>query len=88
VHLLTIIDRATRWVEAIPLKNMEAGTVAEQVVTGGVALFGVPATVMLDRGSQFTSVTWSRLCQQLEIQHILTTAYHPQANGMVECVHR
>jgi hypothetical protein len=26
--------------------------------------------------------------QQLGIKHNLTTAFHPQANGMVECVHR
>jgi transposase InsO family protein len=88
VYLLTVIDRATRWFEAVPLKNMEADTVAEQFVTCWVARFGVPATVTSDQGPQFTSATWSGLCRQLGTQYILTTAYHPQANGMVERVHR
>ncbi len=61
---------------------------AEQFVTCWVARFGVPVTVTSDQGPQFTSATWSGLCRQLGTHHILTTAYHPQANGMVERVHR
>ncbi len=38
--------------------------------------------------SQFTSAIWDALCQQLGIQHQPTTAFHPQANGMVERCHR
>jgi hypothetical protein len=34
VYLLTIIDRSMRWVEVIPLKDMEAGTVTQQFVAG------------------------------------------------------
>ena len=37
-----------------------------------------------DRGSQFTSALWSALCSFLGIQHVQTTAYHPEGNGMVE----
>ncbi len=39
-------------------------------------------------GVQFTSAVWSGLCQRLGINHKLTTAYHPQANGLVERFHR
>ena len=28
--------------------------------------------------------TWGDWCQKQGVQHITTTAYHPQANGMVE----
>jgi transposase InsO family protein len=31
---------------------------------------------------------WAAFCRQVGIKHIMTTAYHPQSNGMVECVHR
>jgi len=88
VYLLTIIDRSTRWVEAVPLRNMEASTCTDAFIANWVARFGVPGTVTTDRGTQFTSALWSSTCTSLGIKHVLTTAYHPQSNGMVERVHR
>ncbi len=41
-----------------------------------------------DRGRQFPSALWEGLCQNLQINHISTTAYHPQSNGLVERTHR
>jgi len=50
--------------------------------------FVIPAIITSDRGSQFTSSIWATTCQQLWVKHIITTAYHPQSNGMVERVQR
>ena len=36
------------------------------------------------QGTQFSSVTWTALCEKLAITHNMTTANHPQGNGMVE----
>ena len=88
VYLLTAVDRSTRWVEAIPLQNMEATTCVDNFISGWVARFGVPSTVTTDRGAQFTSAVWAAACTRLGIKHVLTTAFHPQSNGMVERVHR
>ncbi len=57
-------------------------------ISSWVARFGVPGTVTTDRGTQFTSALWSSTCTSLGIKYVLTTAYHPQSNGMVERVHR
>ena len=48
----------------------------------------MPARITTDRGTQFTSGTWGDWCQKQGVQHITTTAYQPQANGMVERIHR
>ncbi len=37
---------------------------------------------------QFTSAAWQDLCQSLGMAHHQTSAYHPQANGLVERFHR
>ena len=87
-HLFTVIDRTTRWAEAIPLSSTSAQACARALFRGWIARFGVPATMTSDRGSQFTSALWSALCSCLGIQHVQTTAYHPEGNGMVERFHR
>jgi hypothetical protein len=67
---------------------MAAATCVETFVSAWIARYGVPHTVTSDRGTQFTSETWSRLCNNIGARHITTTAYHPQANGLVERLHR
>ena len=87
-HIMTFIDRSTRWVKVIPLSSTTATACADALVAGWIACFGVPATVTTDRGVQFTSDIWAVLCKRLGINHITATAYHPQANGLVERFHR
>ena len=39
-YILTMIDHYSRWVEATPLANMEAKTVARQFIETWVSRFG------------------------------------------------
>ncbi len=87
-YLLTVLDRTTRWPEAIPLAAMTAADCAAGFFHGWVKRFGIPATITSDRGPHFASSLWSALCSLLNISHVQTTAYHPQANGAVERFHR
>jgi hypothetical protein len=81
-HLFTMVDRSTKWAEAIPLAGTTTADCVEAFLNGSVSRFGVPAVLTSDRGVQFTSAVWSGLCQRLGIHHKLTTAYHPQANWL------
>ena len=87
-YLFTIIDRFTRWPEAIPLPDCKTETCAKAFIFHWIARFGVPSGLVSDRGTQFTSELWAELNKILGIHASTTTAYHPQANGMVERLHR
>ena len=86
-HVFTVVDRSTRWPAAYPIKETSTRACIDSLVQW-ISGFGVPATVTSDRGSQFTSSAWSSFCKSLGIKHVMTTAYHPQSNGMVERMHR
>jgi transposase InsO family protein len=87
-HLLTIIDRSSRWPEAVPVSSTTAAACASAFFHHWVSRFGVPAVITSDRGVQFTSSLWSSMCQLFTIRHLQTPAYHPQANGAIERFHR
>jgi transposase InsO family protein len=87
-YLFTMIDRSTHWLEALPVKDREAATAADALVSGRISRFGVPANITSDRGTQFCSQVWRALCEKLGITYHTTTAYHPASNGMVERAHQ
>ena len=87
-YLFTIVDRFTRWPEAIPLTNISTESCARALLSGWVARFGVPIHMTSDRGAQFTSQLWKHFTGLWGTDHSRTTAYHPQANGLVERLHR
>ena len=87
-YLLTAVDRFTRWPIAIPLVDISAQSVCEAFTYGWIAHFGVPATITTDRGSQFSSATFQQLTKVWGVKVLMTTPYHPEANGLVERLHR
>ena len=86
-HVLTVINRTTRWVEVILLPSTTATACAEAMVSGWIARFGVPETITSDKGAQFTSDVRKVLCSSLGVAHVTTTSYHPQSNGLVKRFH-
>ena len=88
VYILTVIDRTTRWPEAIPLPDSKAETVAQAFISSWISRFGIPKWVTSDRGVQFKSNLWNDIMKELGIEVRFTTAYHPEANGIVERFHQ
>ena len=87
-NLLTIVDRFTRWPAAIPIRDISAESVVDALAHGWISSYGVPKAITTDRGSQFSSAIWRQLLETWGIENHHTSAYHPEANGLVERLHR
>ncbi|XP_041452028.1 uncharacterized protein LOC121405427 [Drosophila obscura] len=87
-YCLTMIDRFSRWPEAVPLKDMTAETISEALCSRWISRFGCPLTITTDQGVQFESALFKSLANMLGSEHIHTTPYQPQSNGMIERWHR
>lgn len=87
-YCLTMIDRATRWMETVPIPDMSAQTVTDALICHWISRFGCPSKVTTDQGRQFESQLFHSLSKTLGTKRIRTCAYHPQANGLIENFHR
>ncbi|UYV70460.1 hypothetical protein LAZ67_7003079 [Cordylochernes scorpioides] len=87
-HILTAIDRYSKWPEAFPISDKTAISVAKAFFRGWISRFGVPATITTDQGREFESHLFKDLTSLIGTNRIRTTAYNPAANGLVERLHR
>ncbi|XP_076446988.1 uncharacterized protein LOC143284205 [Babylonia areolata] len=82
-YILVMVDYATRYPEAVPLRSIDAPTVAEALWQMWTRV-GVPDQVLSDQGTQFMGNVMREVHQLLGIKGLFTSPYHAQANGLVE----
>ena len=82
-HILVIIDYATRYPEAVPLRSTTAKVLARELMQVFCRL-GFPKEILTDQGTNFMSQTLKELWRLLEVKPIHTAVYHPQSNGLAE----
>lgn len=83
-NLMVVTDRLSKSVVFEPLKDITAETTAKALVRNVVQHHGIPSAIVTDRGTQFTSRLWKRLCELLRIKQRLSTAWHPETDGATE----
>ncbi len=77
----------TASLEAILLVDSHTETIILTFLQNWIAQFDAPKSVITDRGPQFESRFFAKLCEFLGCERNRTTAYHPTTNGMVERLH-
>ena len=87
-YVLVFVDYLTKWVEAFPLKDQKAETVARVMVEEVICRHGAPERLLSDRGSNFLSGLITEVCRLLQMKKVNTSGYHPQTDGLVERFHR
>ena len=85
-YILTMQDELTRYVQAYPIADKEALTVAKQILHY-CQHYGVPKRFHSDQGTEFMNSTLKQLMKFFGSNHTFNTAYHPQTNGALERFH-
>ena len=81
--ILVCVDYATKYPETIALRDQEASTVSNALIS----LFsrvGIPKEMLTDQGSNFMSELMREVCRLLQITRLRTSPYHAMCNGLCE----
>ena len=87
-NVLVMTDHFMRYALVVVMKDQTAKMLAKVFYECFIAVLGVPAKLLSDRGANFTSTLVEELCSAFGIQKCRTTAYHAQCNGQVEHFHQ
>ena len=82
-YILTLVDYATRYPEAVPLKKISTEAVAEALLDIYIRL-GIPEEVLTDQGTQFMSECMEEVSRLLSIKGLTSMPYYPICNRLVE----
>ena len=85
-YILTMIDYATRYPEAVALPSIETERVAEALI----AMFsrvGIPSEMLMEHESRVTIEVMNEVSRLLSLQQLTTFPYRPYSKGPVERFH-
>jgi len=84
--VLVIVDKASKAPQLIEGKDTYTaqGWGKAFAIRIQVTCTGYPAVIISDRDPKFTSGFWEGMWKHLGTKLLMTTAYHPSANGQVE----
>jgi hypothetical protein len=82
-HLLVVVDKFTKWIEAKPIKKLN-GTSTIKFFNEIIVRYGLPYSIITNNGTNFTKGVFTDFCKQKGIWLDLASVVHPQSNGQVE----
>ncbi|KAI1515318.1 rve multi-domain protein [Pyrenophora tritici-repentis] len=82
--ILVVVDRLTKKKKFIPMASMTTDALVVAFIEYIWREEGFPEEIISDRGAQFVSYFWKRLCQRLGVRPKFSTAHHPQTDGQTE----
>jgi hypothetical protein len=74
--VLLATDYFTKWVEAIPLKKVTSENIIEFVKEHIIYRFGIPQTITMDQGTQFTSLEFGDFAESMGIKLLNSSPYY------------
>src|SRR6266487_1432804 len=87
-YIIVAMDYLTKWLEARAVSEATAEVTAQFIYEQIICQHGCPQIILSDRGTHFNNNVIKRLMEKFKINHLLSTSYHPQTNGLVERFNR
>jgi hypothetical protein len=87
-YIVVATEYLTKWPEARALPDAKATSVVSFFYEDIICRHGCPRELLTDQGTHFVNALLDALCNRLGVKHRLSTAYHPQTNGLVERFNR
>ncbi len=75
-HLLVCVCSQTRYVIAVPLRRIDAVSVAEAIIQRVVLVFGVPKKLVFDEGKAFANAVLQNILKTLKIDSTYISPYN------------
>ena len=82
-YVLVCVEHFSKWIEAFPMTCKASAEVAYHLLHGVIARYGAPAQMVTDGGGEFAGEV-EELLRKCLVDHRITSAQHPQANGLAE----
>jgi hypothetical protein len=79
--MLVTTDYLTKWMEAVPLKNMTHKEIIHFISEHMIHRFGIPQTLTMDQGSSFMSHQVREFVESPRIKLLSSSPYYAHANG-------
>lgn len=83
-HIMVTVDRLSKKKKFVPLENLDVETMVQAFIEYIWREEGYPTSIVSDRGTQFTSHFWKRLCDRIGTHPKLSTTSHPETDGQTE----
>ena len=87
-YILAFVDSFSKYLVAVATPNHTAFTVVEAFMTRIALTYGLPDELASDNAPEFTGQLQEEFFRSFGVTRKFTTAYRPQANGVVERIFR
>jgi transposase InsO family protein len=87
-HILVMVDYVSKWVEAVPCRKASTEESIAMIKSMIFPRFSTLRILISDGGSHFTGKNFKKCLYKLGIEHMISTAYHPQTNGQAKTSNR
>jgi transposase InsO family protein len=82
--ILVATDYFTKWIEAIPTRNVNHTVIIKFLYDHIFASFVYPKRHVTDNATTFNDEALVNFCEDMGIHLVHSTTYYPQDNGLVE----